>query len=229
MVSTLLAIDCATDACSSALWIGGGPGPRRHSPMRRGHGEAIVPMIEAVMAEAGLEFPALDAIAVTIGPGAFTGLRIGLAAARGIALATGRPLIGVTTMETVAAAQDTGGRPLLVALGSRREDIYVQMFGADAEPRTEPRAMLPADAAILLPPGQPAALAGDAADEILAMLDGFDPPPVRLTGPDLPDAQDVARLAAGRAPPPVGDVPSPLYLRPPDAITAADRGAGRSP
>ena len=221
-------MDCATDACSAALWIDGAPGPRRYSPMRRGHGEAIMPMIEAVMTEAGLRFPALDAVAATIGPGAFTGLRIGLAAARGIALAAARPLIGVTTLEAVAAAQDAGGRPLLVALGSRRDDIYVQLFGADGEPLSEPRAMLPDGVAGLLPRDGPAALAGDAADAVMAMLDGFDPPAVRLAGPDLPDAGIVARLAAGRSPPPVGDVVSPLYLRPPDAITAAGRATGQS-
>ncbi len=227
MISTLLAIDCATDACSAALWIDGAPGPRRYSSMRRGHGEAIMPMIADVMAEAGLEFPALEALAATIGPGAFTGLRIGLAAARGIALAAGRPLIGVTTLDAVAAAQDTGGRALLVALGSRRADIYVQMFGADGAPLGDPRAVSPAEAADLPPPGEPVALAGDAADSVMAMLGDCNPPPVRLSGPDLPDAGVVARLAAQRTPPPVGDVPSPLYLRPPDAITAAVR-AGKS-
>jgi tRNA A37 threonylcarbamoyladenosine modification protein TsaB len=128
----------------------------------------------------------------------------------------------------VAAAQDTPARPLLVALDSRRDDIYVQLFGADGEPLSEPRAMLAGAVAGLLPRDRQAALAGDAADTVMATLGGFDPRPVRLAGPDLPDAGVVARLAAGRTPPPVGDVASPLYLRPPDAITAASRNAGQS-
>ncbi|MEE8443795.1 MAG: tRNA (adenosine(37)-N6)-threonylcarbamoyltransferase complex dimerization subunit type 1 TsaB [Alphaproteobacteria bacterium] len=223
----LLAIDCATDACSAALWLGGAPGPRRFALMRHGHAEALMPMIQEVMNEAGLAFSELDEIAATVGPGAFTGLRIGLAAARGIALATGRPLIGVTTLEAVAAAQATQGRPLLVALGSRRADVYVQFFDSTGAANGEPRVILPGDVGGILPPGKAVALAGDAADAVLSALGGHQPAPVRLAGPDLPDAAFVARIAADRATQPEAArvPPKPLYLRPPDAITAADRKA----
>ncbi|MDH3228650.1 MAG: tRNA (adenosine(37)-N6)-threonylcarbamoyltransferase complex dimerization subunit type 1 TsaB [Alphaproteobacteria bacterium] len=224
---TLLAVDCATNACSAALWLDGGPGPRRYRPMRRGHAEALMPMVGAVMDEAGLSFSDLDAIAVTTGPGAFTGIRIGLAAARGFALAAGLPLIGVTTLEAVASAHDGGGAHLLVALDSKRDDIYVQLFGPDGAPLTDPASAVPEAAARLVPEGPAVALAGDAADRMAAALAGREPAPRRLGGPGLPDAAVVARLAARRfaaAPPgPRKAPPSALYLRPPDAVPAAQR------
>lgn len=223
---TLLAIDCAGNACSAALWLDGGPGPRRFVAMRHGHGEAIMPMIGEVMAEAETGFGQLDAIAATVGPGGFTGLRTGLAAARGIALAADRPLIGITTLEAVAAAQDHRGGNLLVALDSRRADVYAQLFGPDGAALTDALAIMPADVAGLLPAGQAVALAGDAADSVMAALE----PGMRgerLTGRDDPDAAMVARLAAERNPDLAADrrmpTPTALYLRPPDAVPAAER------
>lgn len=223
----LLAIDCATNACSAALWLGGEPGPARHALMRRGHGEALMPMVAEVMGMAGLDFAGLRAIAVTTGPGAFTGIRIGLSAARGFALAAGLPVIGVTTLEAVAAAQDSDGHPLLIALDSKRDDIYVQLFGADGAPQSEPLSLLPEEVGEILPAAQTVALAGDMADAVLRALADRDPPLLRLAGPDLPDAAVVARIAARRfaSRPMAADSPPPaaLYLRPPDAIPKADR------
>lgn len=223
----LLAIDCATGACSAALWLGDGPGPSRHVAMRRGHAEALMPMVADVMAEAGLGFAGLQAIAVTTGPGAFTGIRIGLSAARGFALAAGLPIVGVTTLEAVAAAQDSEGHALLVALDSRRDDIYVQLFGPDGSAKGEPRSLLPEETDAILPAGQTVALVGDMADAVLRAQAARDPDLRRLRGPDLPDAAFVARIAALRIvdePPVTGaPPPAPLYLRPPDAIPLADR------
>jgi tRNA threonylcarbamoyladenosine biosynthesis protein TsaB len=222
---TLLAVDCATNACSAALWLDGAAGPRRFRPMRRGHAEALLPMVRAVMDEAGVVFADLCAIAVTTGPGAFTGIRIGLAAARGFALAAELPLIGVTTLEAVAAAQDSGGAHLLVALDSKRDDVYVQLFAPDGAALGAPASAMPDSVAALPPEGSALALAGDAAERVAAALAGRAPVPRRLDGPALPDAAVVARLAAQRyaASPPKVDDPPPraLYLRPPDAIPAA--------
>ena len=226
---TLLAVDCATNACSAALWLDDGAGPHRYRSLRRGHAEILMPMVRAVMDEAALVFSDLDAIAVTTGPGAFTGIRIGLAAARGFALAADLPLIGVTTLEAVAAANDSRGAHLLVALDSKRDDVYVQIFGPDGAQLMAPAAALPEAAAQLVPEGPELALAGDAADRVAAALVRREPAPRRLTGPDLPDAAVVAQLAARRfaaSPPGAGEAPPlALYLRPPDAVPAADGGA----
>ncbi|MCH7931874.1 MAG: tRNA (adenosine(37)-N6)-threonylcarbamoyltransferase complex dimerization subunit type 1 TsaB, partial [Proteobacteria bacterium] len=92
----VLALDTATAACSVALWSDGTVLAQRFATMARGHAEALMPMVEAVMAEAGLAFADLDLVATTVGPGTFTGLRVGLAAARGLALAGGLPIVGVT-------------------------------------------------------------------------------------------------------------------------------------
>lgn len=224
----LLAIDSATNACSAALWLGNGPGPRRYAAMRRGHAEALLPMVDAVMTEARLAFAELDGIAVTVGPGAFTGLRIGLSAARGLALAAGLPVVGVTTLEAVAVAQETGGLPILVALDSKRTDIYAQLFTADAEAAGIPSAIMPGDVGELLPGGGPVSIAGDAAEAVLAAL-GETKTLRRLAGPDLPDAATVAAIAAARlarSPRAFDRPPGALYLRPPDAVIAAERRRG---
>jgi tRNA threonylcarbamoyladenosine biosynthesis protein TsaB len=224
---TLLAVDCATNACSAALWLDGGAGPRRYRPMRRGHAETLMPMVRAVMDEAGLAFAGLDAIAVTTGPGAFTGIRIGLAAARGFSLAADVPLIGVTTLEAVAAAHDPEGAHILVALDSKRNDVYVQLFGPDGAALSAPASVMPDSAPTLIPDGPQLVLAGDAAEQVAGPLAGRRPQPRRLSGPGLPDAAVVARLAAHRlalCPPKPGDAPpSALYLRPPDATPATER------
>ncbi len=114
----ILALDTATSACSAALWHDGRVCARRLVRMERGQSEALMPMVLDVLAEAGCGFSQLDLLAVTVGPGAFTGLRIGLAAARGMALASGIPCLGVTTLEAVAHGVPEGERaadPLLVA------------------------------------------------------------------------------------------------------------------
>jgi len=222
----LLALDTASAACSVALWRDQAVVARRFEAMLRGHAAALMPMIGAVLAEAGCGFDDLDAIAVTVGPGAFTGLRIGLAAARGMALAADLPLIGVTTLEAVAhgvPSSRVGGDSLLAALDSKRDDIYVQPFDAALAPLAPPAALMPAAIAAALaasvPPGR-LGVVGDAAERALAAIAG-DPAfrPRLLDAPPLPDAAVVARLAAARldlAVRPGAEAPAPLYLRPAD-------------
>ncbi|RMD63862.1 MAG: tRNA (adenosine(37)-N6)-threonylcarbamoyltransferase complex dimerization subunit type 1 TsaB, partial [Alphaproteobacteria bacterium] len=100
----MLALDAAGAACSAALWRDGAVRARRFEVMSRGQAERLVPMIQDVMAAAGQAYAALDAVAVACGPGGFTGVRIALATARGLALAQHLPLVGVSSFEAVAAA-----------------------------------------------------------------------------------------------------------------------------
>jgi tRNA threonylcarbamoyladenosine biosynthesis protein TsaB len=182
--------------------------------MARGHAERLLPMVREVAAEAGLGFDAFDLFAVTVGPGHFTGLRVGLAAAQGLALAWGRPLAGVTTLEAVAASAPAGHVPLVVALESKRADLYVQAFIAGRA--LGPPASLTPDrlSAHAWPPGE-LALAGDGAARLQPILAAAGRYSVRV-GPEGPDAEAVARLAAARHGTAAGLAAEPLYLRPPD-------------
>lgn len=127
----ILALDTATSACSVAIRIDGETISSALEPMISGQSEALMPMLIGVLEQAKLNVTDLDLIAVTRGPGAFTGLRIGLATARGLTLASGVPSCGITTTEAIADATydpENPAKTILVALDSRRADIYVQVF-----------------------------------------------------------------------------------------------------
>ena len=221
----ILAMDTATSACSVALWRDGEIVERRFEAMTRGQAEALAPMIRHVLDAADVAAQALDLVAVTVGPGAFTGLRIGLATARGLSLAAGVACLGLTTTEVIAAAVDGGAWPdggLLVALDSKRSDLYVQTFSEPGRAGGEPCAMEPEDLGPWLAarPGllRPLGIVGDAGAQALAALAGTPTEAFIVEAPDVPDAAVLAELAARRWP--VGEPlnpPSPLYLRPPDA------------
>ena len=191
----------------------------RLEAMGRGQSERLVPMIEEVMGEAGLDYQELDAIAVTRGPGGFTGVRIGLAAARGLALAWDRPIIAVSTLEAVAAATaeaERRGRVILVLLDAKRADLYVQAFDSDLAPLSEPAALPPELIVRGLPPG-PLLLAGDGIDQARRALEALERNLLISHAPVLCDAAQVAALAARRAlPPAAAPAPTALYLRAPD-------------
>lgn len=231
MVS-VLGIDTSAAACSAALWRDGAALAREHVVMARGHAEALMPMIERVMQ--GVGYAALDAVAVTAGPGAFTGLRIGLAAARGIALAAGIPAIGVSAFAAIAAAipaREIAGRALAVAIDTKRGDVYLQAFDAARRPLGLGRVARGAEIVALLPKG-PLLVAGDGADIAAAALaeETCDIAVHAARAP--PDAVDVAALGAallaearsagGPLPP-----PEPIYLRAPEATPLALQGKPR--
>ena len=233
-MTTLLALETATAACSVAVLR---DGIERHlfELAERAHAERLLPMVGQAMAEAGVDFVRLDAIGVSIGPGSFTSLRIGLAAARGLALAVDKPCFGITSLETIAdaacpAAQDRGCSHVLVALDSRRRDLFVQAFAADGPPLTTP-SIIAIDGLVAyvngLGGGRPGAvaLAGDAAGAIAAPLGAAGVPHRVLTDCLYPTALSVARLTlrrwrAGERP---QAPPRPLYLR------AADTGPPIAP
>ncbi|QJE74377.1 tRNA (adenosine(37)-N6)-threonylcarbamoyltransferase complex dimerization subunit type 1 TsaB [Aerophototrophica crusticola] len=134
-----LGIDTATSACACAVWSAGEGRALavRAEAMTRGQAERLIPLVQETLAAAGLGFDAIGRYAAVVGPGTFTGLRIGLAAARGLALAADRPLLGVTSLEAAARGLDVGdrdGRTLLACIESRRDELFVQPWGADLAP-----------------------------------------------------------------------------------------------
>lgn len=228
----ILGFDTATNACSAALLRDGDVVARRFEPMARGHAERLMPMILEVMAEAGEDFAALDAIAVTNGPGAFTGLRIGLAAARGLALAGGLPCLAVSTLDAVAAAipeAERRGGTVLVVLETKRADVYAQAFAPDLKPLGAPRALMPAELPTLLgnAPG-PVIVAGDAAERARDTLAAANVETNLSAAAGMPDAAVVVDLAAARWTPGAAvEKPRPLYLRPPSTTPPKRRRRGR--
>lgn len=225
----ILAIDCATIACSVAIRVDGALRAVERVELARGQGEALLPMIERVSEQAGLAFAELDRLAVTIGPGHFTGLRSGLAAARGLALATGLPLVGVTTLDAVAAgvsADERAGAILVVALDSKRAEAYVQSYGPELAPLAPPQARLPGDYAgelIALWPASRFVVAGDAVPALVQALQERGATAARSDAAPRPDAAIVAALAA-TAPMPVAP-PAPLYVHPVETTSPRPRAA----
>jgi len=220
---TLLAIDTAGSACSAAVGCGTHVLAAEREAMRYGHGEGLLPMIDRVMGVAALPRAPLDGIAVTVGPGGFTGIRVGLGAAHGIALALGIRLIGVTSFAAVAASLPASPGITLVALDSRRDDLYVQLFDRNtAEPLADPAAVLPAALAEYVAGLAGAGrlmVAGDAAESAAAALSGQLPGQLNLeiaagSAPDAPGvlAAALCQIERDRFARPV----HPLYLRPPD-------------
>lgn len=206
----ILALDSATSACSAALWRDGAVLARRFAQMERGQSEVLVPMVAEVMAEAGLSFGELDLLAVTVGPGAFTGIRIGLSAARALALAAGKKLAGIATPEAVAAAvpeAERQGRAVVVVLDSRREELWVQVFSPSLEAQGPVRALTPLEVAAL--DLGAVVLAGDACDLVAPLMKDA----VLASSPGAPDAALVAALAARHWPAGTALPPEPLYLR----------------
>jgi len=208
----VLAFDCSGSGAAVAVLVSGLIAASRADAEPVGQAERLMPMIDAVCSEAGMRFADLDLLAVTVGPGSFTGIRIGLAAARGLALATGLPCIGVTSFAAVAAEVSPELRPLAVALDSRRDEIFVQYFPTE-DRGDAPMMQRPEDAAKALPRGT-LWLAGDAAG-LLAPWLGASARIVPEAGRLNPGA--VARLAAaGWRPGERPLLPRPLYLRAPD-------------
>jgi tRNA threonylcarbamoyladenosine biosynthesis protein TsaB len=207
----ILALDTCLGACSAAVLADGQPRAAIVEAMIRGHQERLGGLVRETMAAAGLDFSTLDRIAVTVGPGSFTGLRVGLAFAKGLALALKRPCIGVGALEAMAASAEAAGL-VGACLDAGRGQIYLQLF-VDGRSVSAPDVLSIQTAAARLAElwtGGSGRLIGSAA-ALLAQA----APGAEIIARIAPDPVAVARLAARAAPP--FAPPRPLYLRAPDA------------
>ena len=213
----VLAIDTALAVCAAAVLDTARPGIRAREslPMLRGHAEALMPLIARVMHAAQLDFSDLDRIAVTVGPGSFTGLRVGIAAARGIALAAAKPAVGLSTLAAYAApliAKDDKV-PVVAAIDARHDQVYLQIFGSGGRTVIAPR-IAPIDEAVRAANLGAVRIVGSAAEQVAAAWPTGQPQPSLVEARAAPEIDWVARLGAasvGSAP------PKPLYLKAADA------------
>lgn len=206
----ILAVDTALGGCSVALMEDGKALAHIFEAMDRGHAERLAPMVEEAMR--GFDFAALDRLAVTTGPGTFTGQRVGLAFMRGLRLALKRPLTGVTTLEVIAASamDQTGQSRAAVIHDARREEAYLLLQDGDATVQ-QPVVMPFPDAIERIRAFGPCVVAGTGAVAAQETLGSE----FILSSIRQPDALWVARLAQKRSP--SNEAPGPLYLRAPDA------------
>lgn len=228
----LLAIETATEACSVALWCDGAV-IERHAIVPRRHAELTLPWADALLAEAGVARSSLDAIAVGRGPGAFTGVRLAIALAQGIALALDRPLVPVSTLAALAMrANGRDGDRVLAAIDARMDEVYWAPFELrDGEPHAlaPEQVTAPSDVEVDAGPWIGVGTGFAARDGVLAsaLSDRL----VRVDATALPHAADVARLAArafarGEAVAP--ERAEPAYLRNNVALTLVEQAALRA-
>jgi tRNA threonylcarbamoyladenosine biosynthesis protein TsaB len=214
----ILAIDTALDACAAGVLDtdAGKLIAHQSQAMKRGHAEALMPLIARVMKEPGISFATLDRIAVTTGPGSFTGLRVGLSAARGIALAAGKPVVGLTTLTAYAApvVSQNGEQPVISAIDARHDQVYFQVVSGDGSSLIQPRVGSVDEALDAARFGAPH-LVGNAAQILADRWPADVPPPVKVDPQPAPDITWVAWLGAAVTP---DTAPArPFYLRAPDA------------
>ncbi len=203
----VLALDTCLASCSVAVRDGELVLAHACEVMARGHQERLAPMAEAVMAQAGLPFSAIERIGVTVGPGSFTGLRVGVAFAKGLASGLDMPAVGIGTLEALAAEAEG---LVFAVIDARRGQVYGQAF-ENGRALMAPDALSLETAAARLAEvsmGRPLTLVGSGAPLLAAMV-----PQARVIAAEGADARQIARLASLRRPGPL----TPLYLRAPDA------------
>ncbi len=219
----ILAIDTALDACAAAVLDteAGQLIAQESQAMKRGHAEALMPLIARVIEQSGIAFAALDRIAVTTGPGSFTGLRVGLSAARGIALAANKPVVGLTTLTAYAAplVSQNGEHPVISAIDARHDHVYLQVVSGNGSSLIQPRLASIEEALGATRFGSPH-LVGNAAKILADRWPLEAPPPFKVDPQPAPDIAWVAWLGAAVSP---NTAPArPFYLRAPDAKPAKD-------
>lgn len=214
----VLAIDTALDYCAAAVLDAGAMTmlAQETLQMKRGHAEALMPLIDRVMKASGLPYSGLDRIAVTTGPGSFTGLRVGISAARGIGLAANKPVVGLTTLSAYVTPQvaENQEQPIIAAIDARHDHVYYQVVAGNGATLIRP-AVAPIEETFAAARFGALRMVGNAA-QLLA-----DRWPKQAPAPALVDAQpgpDIGWVAwLGAATEPGAAPPKPFYLRPPDA------------
>jgi tRNA threonylcarbamoyladenosine biosynthesis protein TsaB len=219
----ILAIDTALDACAAGVLDtdAGRMIAQESQAMKRGHAEALMPLIARVIQAAGIAFADLDRIAVTTGPGSFTGLRVGLSAARGIALAANKPVVGLTTLTAYAApiVSDNGEQPIISAIDARHDHVYFQVVSGNGSSLIRPR-VAPIEEALGASRFGAPHLVGNAAGILNQRWPADAPPPFEVDPQPAPDIAWVAWLGAAVNP---STAPArPYYLRAPDAKLPKD-------
>jgi tRNA threonylcarbamoyladenosine biosynthesis protein TsaB len=214
----ILAIDTALDACAAAVLDtdAGRLIAQESQAMKRGHAEALMPLIARIIKQSGVGFADLDRIAVTNGPGSFTGLRVGLSAARGIALAANKPVVGLTTLSAYAApvVSESGERPVISAIDARHDHVYFQVVSGNGSSLIRPR-VAPIEEALEAARFGAPHLVGNAASMLAERWKADAPPPFKVDAQPAPDIAWVAWLGAAVSP---DTAPArPFYLRAPDA------------
>jgi tRNA threonylcarbamoyladenosine biosynthesis protein TsaB len=219
----ILAIDTALDACAAGVLDtdAGKLIAQESQAMKRGHAEALMPLIARVIEQSGVAFASLDRIAVTTGPGSFTGLRVGLSAARGIALAANKPVVGLTTLTAYAApvVSQNSEQPVISAIDARHDQVYFQVVSGNGSSLIGPR-VAPIEEALGASRFGAPHLVGNAASILADRWPAHAPPPVKVDALAAPDIAWVAWLGAAVSP---NTAPArPFYLRAPDAKLPKD-------
>jgi tRNA threonylcarbamoyladenosine biosynthesis protein TsaB len=219
----ILAIDTALDACAAGVLDtdAGRLIAQESLPMKRGHAEALMPLIARVIKQSGIAFASLDRIAVTTGPGSFTGLRVGLSAARGIALAANKPVVGLTTLAAYAApvVSRNEAQPVVSAIDARHGQVYFQVVSGNGSSLIWPR-VAPIEEALGAARFGAPHLVGNAAKMLGDLWPADAPPPFKVDALPAPDIAWVAWLGAAVSPDTA--LARPYYLRAPDAKPSKD-------
>jgi tRNA threonylcarbamoyladenosine biosynthesis protein TsaB len=226
----ILAIDTALDACAAAVLDteAGQLIAQESQAMKRGHAEALMPLIGRVIAASGTAFASLGRVAVTTGPGSFTGLRVGLSAARGIALAANIPVVGVTTLTAYAApiVSQNAEHPVISVIDARHDQVYLQVVSGNGSALVRPRVAPMEEALEACRFGAPYVV-GNAAGLLGERWPSQAVPPAGVDMQPAPDIAWVGWLGAAVSP---NTAPArPFYLRAPDAKPSSERLAGAAP
>ena len=217
----VLALDTAGVDCAVALYDSDGDRVLAEvgETIGRGHAERLMEILDRALEKAGITLAQVGRVAVTVGPGSFTGIRVGVAAARGFSLSLGIPAVGVTTLEVLAAAERLrgSGEPILAAIDAKRGEVYLQSFDAAGRAQGEPQG-LGIDEARTVAAGFAGVVVGSAAPLLAGEA-------AAAASPDTFPIAVVARLGAAKA---AGARPKPLYLREVDAKPQAGFAVMRS-